>query len=305
MKNIKKTKQSETPKKTPDDSVDRQKPTPYHNAAFNVLCYRLRQYIENGDIELIDEYQLSKAPLKIDFMIVKKKNDIEPEPKWAKIFRKHNIIEYKSPAAKPLTLAVFNKTIGYANIYAAQEGVKISDVTVTLVCHRTPKKLFKTLKEDFDYDILQKDDGVYYIIQKGVIPEKSLAIQVAVQKSELLLQALDTKAPDGVTVDKVADFMRTDGKNNAEILGYWFKALSPKIIKNISERMGLDMYASEKAYLEVMESLGLSDRLRQEGLQKGRQEGLQKGRQEGAREVIALLEKGYSLTDAKKELLLT
>ncbi len=91
--------------------------------------------------------------------------------------------------------------------------------------------------------------------------------------------------------------MRTDGKNNAEILGYRFKALSPKIIKNISERMGLDMYASEKAYLEVMESLGLSDRLRQEGLQKGRQE--------GAREVIALLEKGYSLTDAKKELLLT
>jgi predicted transposase YdaD len=55
---------------------------------------------------------------------------------------------------------------------------------------------------------------------------------------------------------------------------------------------------NEKAYMEVMESLGISDKL----LQTGRREGRREGRQEGAREVITLLEKGYSLSEAKKKL---
>jgi predicted transposase YdaD len=65
--------------------------------------------------------------------------------------------------------------------------------------------------------------------------------------------------------------------------------------------------------MELMETSGLSDYIMQkgrlEGMQEGRLEGMQKGRQEGrqegAQEVIDLLEKGYSLSDAKEMLQLT
>jgi hypothetical protein len=105
-------------------------------------------------------------------------------------------IEYKSPVDTPPTLAVFDKLIGYARIYAAQEKVKISDMTATIICAAPPKKLFRILEDEFDYKILQKDDGIYYIVQKWVAVEKTLTIQVAVQTSDLLLQALDKRALD-------------------------------------------------------------------------------------------------------------
>jgi hypothetical protein len=282
--------------------AERQEPTPYHNAAFNVFCYRLHKYKENDDVTLSDEHRLSKEPLRIDIVVIKKNRDIELELVWAKIFRTHNLVEYKSPVDKPPTLAVFDKLIGYARIYAAQEEVKISDMTATIICANPPEKLFEILKKDFDYEILQKDDGIYYIIQKGVAVEKNLAIQVVTEKSELLLQALDKTMLDEATVDKVTDFMFTDGKDNKELLGCWFDVMMSENFQNILKGGGNDMNMEKrKKFVELLESVGLSDDIQQKGLQKG----LQKGRQEGALEVIALLEKGYSLTDAKKKLQLT
>jgi hypothetical protein len=253
---------------TPDDNSERQEPTPYHDAAFNVFSYRLHKYKENDDIALFDEHRLSKEPLRIDIIVVKKNRNVELDPCWAKIFRKHNIIEYKSPFDKPPTLAVFNKLIGYANIYAAQENVKINDMTATLVCANPPKTLFKILEDEFDYKILQKDDGIYYIIQKGAAAEKNLAIQVVTQKSELLLQALDKKAWDETTTDKVMQFILTIGKENRDMFGYWFKAITPENIKNIFERTGGNM-ESEAVLMEIMESSGLSDYIMKKGIAIG------------------------------------
>jgi len=55
------------------------------------------------------------------------------------------------------------------------------------------------------------------------------------------------------------------------------------------------MTKREKAYMEVLKSLGLSD---SSLLEKERQE----SRLEGALEAIELLEKGYSLADVKKKM---
>ena len=296
MPNIEKPEEIEekTIEKASNDSVERKERTPYHGAAFGVFSCLFYNYQQNGNVAIFDEHRLSKEPLRIDIVVIKKNRDIELEPVWAKIFRGHNLLEYKSPVDKAPTFEVFSKLMGYAWIYAAQENVKISDMTVTLICARTPKKLLKTLKEEFDYEILEKGDGIYYITERGVAAEKRLAIQVMVQKSELLLQALDKRPLDEATADKLAEYIAFLDKENRNKLDSWFKALAPKNAKIISERMGKNMTKTDKAYLEVMESLGHAERLRNEGMQKG----LQKGRQE----VITLLEKGYSLADAKKKL---
>jgi hypothetical protein len=284
--------------KTPPGGSERKERTPYHGAALGVFSCLFHNYRQNGDVAILDEHRLSKEPLRIDIVVIKKNRGIELEPVWAKIFREHNLVEYKSPVDKAPTFEVFSKLMGYAWIYAAQEKVTISDMTATLICAGIPKKLFKILKEDFDYEILEKYDGVYYITEKGVAAEKRLAVQIMVQRSELLLQALDKRPFDEATADKLAEFIASLDKENVNKLGSWFKALAPRNVKIISERMSRNMTKTDKAYLEVMESLGYAERLRQEGMQKGIQEGIQKG----ALEVIALLEKGYSLTDAKKKL---
>lgn len=275
--------------------------TPYHGAAFGVFSCLFNKYQKNGNVALIDEHRLSKEPLRIDIVVIKKNRDIELEPVWTKIFREHNLVEYKSPADKAPTFEVFCKLMGYAWIYAAQEKVKISDMTVTIICARTPQKLFKILKEDLDYEILEKNEGIYYIRERGVAAEKRLAIQIMVQKSELLLYALDKRPLDEATVDKLAECIAAMDEEDRNRLGYWFKAIAPENAENISKRMGRIMTKTDKAYLKVMEELGYAERLRKEG----RREGMQKGRQEGALNVIALLEKGYSLADAKKKLQLT
>jgi hypothetical protein len=122
-----------------------------------------------------------------------------------------------------------------------------------------------------------------------------------VQKSEPLLQALDRRPMDGVTVDKVVKRILAIGKKERGLLGYWLTALTFENATNISERMRGDM-EKEKALMEIMDSFGFSERIRQESMQKGIQKGIQKGMQKGALEVIALLEKGYSLAEAKKKL---
>jgi len=275
---------------------------PYHNASFDAFLAVLSDYLQDDSVAPIDEFRLSKEPLRIDIVIIKNNRDIELKPVWAKIFRGHNLMEYKSPVDKPPTLAVFNKLIGYAYIYAAQKELEISDVTATLVCARTPKKLFKILKEKFGYEILEKYDGIYYIMQQGAAVEMNLALQVMVQKSEPLLQAMDKRPLDGATADKIAQIVFTAIKKHAVTLGYWSMALTQENLENILERMG-KMTKHEKDRKQVLESFGLVDKKQlEEGHLKGRQEGLQEGLQEGMRKVISLLEKGYSLEDAKKML---
>jgi len=272
----------------------RREPTPYHNAAFDVFAYRLRKYSENGDVELIDECQLSQGPLRIDYVIIKKNVDIELEPPWAKCFRRHNIIEYKSPVDKAPTLAEFDKLTGYAGIYASQNQVKINEMTATLVCSREPKRLFKALKEEYGYDILRKSVGIYYIIRKGVTDEKGLAIQIAIEQSDIMLAAVDQKPQNDEISEQLAQFILSECLKEHDRLNYWLKAVPLKYLNKVKERMDSMDKRRMDAWIEIMKKAGAYDRVNREG----RQEGLQEGRQE----VFNLLDQGYSVAEAKKML---
>ncbi|MDR2577692.1 MAG: hypothetical protein LBC70_02635, partial [Chitinispirillales bacterium] len=156
------TKNNPTPARKPKP---RKEPAMYHDAAFSAFSYLLREYVENGDVTLQDERRLSKQPLKIDIMIIKKKRDVEIETSWGRIFRGHNIIEYKSPVGSLVSLSVFNKVIhGYAGVYASQEEISLADMSATIVCFKRPVELFETLKKELNYKILHKSEGIYHII---------------------------------------------------------------------------------------------------------------------------------------------
>ena len=65
---------------------------PAFGAALRITLQDEMQYLE-----MHEEHLLSKKPLQIDVLIIKKLRDVEIKKTIGRIFRKHNIIEYKSP----------------------------------------------------------------------------------------------------------------------------------------------------------------------------------------------------------------
>lgn len=69
-----------------------------------------------GMFEFQREYQLGKQPFRMDLLIIRKKSKVLVENEIGHIFKKYNIIEYKSPGDS-LSIDDYYKTVGYACLY--------------------------------------------------------------------------------------------------------------------------------------------------------------------------------------------
>ena len=121
---------------------------------------------EAHKLQFENEHQLSKKPLGIDVLIIKKKNKDKIEKNIGRIFRKHNIIEYKSPEDY-LSIDDFYKVFGYACLYKSDtdnvNSIRAEEITVSYVCESSPRKVLKHLEEILKYEIVKVDKGIYYI----------------------------------------------------------------------------------------------------------------------------------------------
>lgn len=71
------------------------KSTYWHPAFFADIQIELKEDADNLVFE--SEHQLSKKPMQIDVLIIKKEKDRPVKKNIGRIFRKYNIVEYKSP----------------------------------------------------------------------------------------------------------------------------------------------------------------------------------------------------------------
>jgi len=281
---------------------ERKEAATYHTAVFSGFGHYLREQKENGDVTLKDEHQLSIQPPRIDIIIIKKNRDVKIERVWGRIFRQHNIIEYKSPVDRSPTLDVFDKVVhGYAGLYASQEKVKLTDMTATIICPRKPKKLLKTLENEFGYKILQKRDGIYYIIHDGVAVEKTLAIQIIVSPelpdSEFFLKYL-RRGIDSETAREVL-WIFNQGGESLEYLGPWVDVmfLANNDILTMESKNMKKMRGFEKFVVSCMED---DESFMADYRQKVRLEGEQKGEQKGMAQILEYLKSGHTVEEAEK-----
>ena len=90
------------------------------------------------------EHKLTKAPLSIDLLIIRKMSDEVIDNELGNIFRKHNIWEMKSPDDE-MSIDVFYKVQAYACLYKANspksDGIKVDNITVSLVHEGKPVKM--------------------------------------------------------------------------------------------------------------------------------------------------------------------
>ena len=86
----------------------------WHPGFYAATEIEMRQ--NRKDLEFHREYNLSKKPLQIDLLIIEKLNDVQIQNEIGRLFRKYNIVEYKSPEDS-LNIDDFFKTVGYAYLY--------------------------------------------------------------------------------------------------------------------------------------------------------------------------------------------
>lgn len=112
------------------------------------------------------EHLLSKKPMQIDELIIKVKDNERIQKNIGRIFRKYNIIEYKSPEDY-LTVNDFYKVYGYCCFYQAdtENVLEISpqELTITFVCNHYPKMMIQHLQKQRKLKISKVEAGIYYI----------------------------------------------------------------------------------------------------------------------------------------------
>ena len=92
----------------------------WHTGFVHAMRLYLMDY--EDDIEFNDEFQLTRKPLIIDLTVVKKPDDLVIDNNIGRFFRKHNILEYKSPRDE-LNLETFYKVQAYALLYMIAPGI--------------------------------------------------------------------------------------------------------------------------------------------------------------------------------------
>lgn len=137
--------------------------TQWHPAFVSAMKLELSEDAEY--LDYTSEYNLNTKPLEVDLLIVKKEKDVEIKNEIGKIFRRHNIIEYKSPDDS-MNLNTYMKVLAYACLYKAYEeyvdDIKLDEITITMVREKKPVKLLHWFEEN-GYLIKEVFKGIYYV----------------------------------------------------------------------------------------------------------------------------------------------
>lgn len=162
-----------------------------------------------------NEHQLGTRPKEIDVLIIKKNSDEPIEKNIGQIFRKHNIVEYKSPVDY-LSIDDFCKVYAYAWFYKAdtstEDSIKTDDITISFVVKRYPGKLIKYLREIRGYEVVKHEKGIYYVIG-DIFPMQIIVTSRLTKEKNFWLKNLTDDIKDSETVKEISEEYRKNQKS--------------------------------------------------------------------------------------------
>ena len=113
-------------------------------------------------LEFEDNITLSEEALEIDAVVIKG-TGVKIEKDIGAIFKGYNICEFKS-ITDYFSISDYAKVVGYASLYSAFKNADMTDITITIVVTKFPKKLVKYLKTERGLTVQNKGKGIYYIL---------------------------------------------------------------------------------------------------------------------------------------------
>jgi hypothetical protein len=143
---------------------------PWHPGFVEGLMGTFDRY--GGELDFLPERQLSKEPLRIDVVVIRKHPELVIELDIGRIFRGHNIFEYKSPTDY-VSVGDFKKACAYAWLYSAETGAEMNDITLSFVSASRPVALLAYCKHTLGYTVEERRPGIYYI-NGGFVPMQAI-----------------------------------------------------------------------------------------------------------------------------------
>ena len=214
----------------------------WHPGFYGSIEYIFKDY--KNDLTYDREHELSKEPIKMDLLIIKKERDVLIDNPIGQIFRRYNIVEYKSPRDE-LSIDDLYKTIGYAGLYKGYgntvDEIPADEMTISIFRHTYPRELFKSLKK-ISAKIEKKDFGIYYIYGIINIP---LQIVVTKQLEKGRYEALRILAPDADEdevrrfIEGTDDLTDKDDKINADAILQVSVSANQKLYDKITRGDGI------------------------------------------------------------------
>ena len=244
----------------------------WHPAFCSALRLELLEDAEN--LEFTDEFQLTEKPLQIDCTVVKVKRDCKIKNEIGKIFRKHNIFEYKSPKDE-LNIDTFYKAVAYACLYKVLpnhvDEIPAEEITITLIRDRKPVKLLGELEKS-GYECQKETAGIYYVYDV-MFPVQIIASSELDTDMHVQLKALTNHLEESLMRQYLLQVSTFEGreKNLADIV--------LQVIVNSNMEKVREWKGSERIMCVLMADELNEERM--EGQREGRIEGQREGQREG------------------------
>lgn len=260
----------------------------WHPAFYAGLQIELQE--ESAKLSFENEHQLGTKPKEIDVLVIKKEGTEPVQKNIGRIFKRYNIIEYKSPTDY-LNIDDFYKVYGYACFYKADTAtagsIRMEEITISFVCSRFPKKLAAYLKKRRGLCINEQESGIYHITGDQ-LPIQLIVTEELSEQENLWIKGLTNRLQDIALAEKLLEEYGNHKGNGLY-----------RSVMNIIVRANEGTFEEVKMMCEALEELmkdelaamrikGLEDG-RQEGLKEGLEEGLQEGIKEGIKEGIRAL----------------
>ena len=132
----------------------------WHGIFYEAIELEFTDYASQLHIE--SEHLLSKQALQIDVLVIKKDKALKIEKKIGRIFKGHNILEYKSTTDN-LTGNDYQKVVAYGLLYASFQNVDIDDITLTMVIPHISPIFRKYLLEKRGFELISVHDAITHI----------------------------------------------------------------------------------------------------------------------------------------------
>ncbi len=177
--------------------------TYWHPAFYADIQIELKDDADNLVFE--NEHQLSKKPMEIDVLIIKKDKDRPVKKNIGRMFRKYNILEYKGPGDS-LSVDDFYKVYGYTCFYKTDvpfvNSIPASELTITFVSESYPREMIQYLRKEKNYTVERKEPGIYSV-NGDSIPIQIIVTRQLSEKENLWLKSLTNNLNETKRAEKL------------------------------------------------------------------------------------------------------
>ncbi|MDE7205887.1 MAG: hypothetical protein K2N90_01770 [Lachnospiraceae bacterium] len=206
-----------------------------------------------SDLTYHREYNLNKQALEVDLLVIKKDKDTLIDNEIGKMFRKYNIMEYKSPDDH-FSIDTFYKAGAYASLYKSYgttvDERKADEITVSIVREVEPVKLFQYF-EEHEIHYTNPYSGIYYVTDRVLFPTQIIVTKKLNIDGHMWLTALSAglkKQQLRKLLEKIESF---DSKLDRELADSVLEVAVKANRQIVEELRGEDHMC--QALLEIME----------------------------------------------------